>query len=130
MISSIVSDNFDGGLSWISVDPRVTSRGGSSSPECLTLSVRLLPDVGATNEIKTVALLPSLPEYETASEKIYVEEGSNLISFANVFKSLLVDLINKGSRRMEGIAKDGSGVIEVTNGKSHRNRLKSKSEFI
>ena len=68
------------GLSWILVDPRVTSRGGSSLPECLTLSIRLLPDVGATNEIKTLPLFRSLREYTSknpASEKIYVEEGVN-----------------------------------------------------
>ena len=99
MISSIVSDDLDGGLSWILVDPRATSRGSFSSPECLTLSIRLWPDVGAKNEIKTLAFLPSLPEYKSknpASETIYVvEEGTNLISFANVFKSLLADLIKK-----------------------------------
>ena len=33
-----MSDDLDEGLSWIMVDPRVTSRGASSSPECLTLS--------------------------------------------------------------------------------------------
>ena len=60
--SSVVSDDWVGGLSWILVDPRVTSRGASFSPECLTLSVRLLPDDGATNEIKTLASRPSLPE--------------------------------------------------------------------
>ena len=52
-----MSDDLEEGLSWILVDPRVTSRGASSLPECLTLSIRLLPDVGATNEIKTLALL-------------------------------------------------------------------------
>ena len=57
-----MSDNWDGGLSWIFVSPRVTSRGASSSPECLTLSISLFPDVGATNEIKTFALPPSLSE--------------------------------------------------------------------
>ena len=85
------------------VDPRVTSRGASKpSPECLSLSVRFFPDVGATNEIKTLASFPSIFGYlmsnRSVSVKIYVEEGSNLvrISFANVFKSLSVDLINRG----------------------------------
>ena len=90
------------------VDPRVTSRGPYSLPECLSLSIRR-PDVGATNEIKILALFLSPSEYTSklpASEsvKIYVEEESNLsrTSFANVFKSLLVDLINRGSRWMAG----------------------------
>ena len=48
-------DDWDEGLSWVMVNPRVTSKGPSSRPECLSLSVRLLPDVGATNEIKTFA---------------------------------------------------------------------------
>ena len=84
-------------LSRILVDPRVTSRGTSSSqkfvPRCLTLSVRHLPDVGGTNEIKTLALGINLPEDISMIpegemyENIYVEGGSNLISFANVFKS-------------------------------------------
>ena len=64
------------------------------------------------------------------SKKIYVEEGSNLIFLANVFKSLLVDSKNRRSRRTAGVARDWSGDIEVTHGKSHRNRLKSKSDFI
>ena len=62
-------------------------------PEWLSLSTRLLPNVGATNEIKTLASPPlaNSTEYEAknpspTSEKIYVEEGSNLISLANVFK--------------------------------------------
>ena len=50
-----MNEDLDKGLSWIMVDPRVTSRGPSSPPECLSLSIRLLPDVGATNEIKTLA---------------------------------------------------------------------------
>ena len=111
----------------------MSSRGASSLPECLTLNIRLLPDLGATNEIKTLALLRSLSAYTSknpTSEKIYVEERSNLISFANVFKSLLVVLINRRSRWMAGIATDQSGDIEVTHGKSHRNRLTTKSDFI
>ena len=56
----------DEGLSWVCmVDPRgvlVISRGPSSLPECLSLSVRRWPDVGVTNEIKTLALFPSSPE--------------------------------------------------------------------
>ena len=43
-----MSDDLDEGSSWIMVDPRVTSRGASSLPECLSLSIRLWPDVGAT----------------------------------------------------------------------------------
>ena len=59
VISSIVSDDLDKGLSWITVDPRVTSRGPCSSPECLSLNVRLWwLDVGATNEIKTLGVIP------------------------------------------------------------------------
>ena len=44
--------------SWIidSDDSRVTSRGPFSLPECLSLSIRLWPDIGATNEIKKLAL--------------------------------------------------------------------------
>ena len=75
-MSSIVSDDSDEGLSWIMVDPRVTSRGASSLPECLSLSVRLWPDIGATNETKTLALflrLPSCMSRCLASVKIYVE---------------------------------------------------------
>ena len=75
-------------------------------PECLTLSIRLLPDVGATNEIKTLALTPSLFEYKSkvvTSEKIYVEEGSNLISFANAFKLFVVDLVKRRSQWTAGI---------------------------
>ena len=54
-----MSDDLDEGLSWIAVDPRVTSRGPSSSPECLSLNVRLWwLDVGATNEIKTLGVIP------------------------------------------------------------------------
>jgi hypothetical protein len=45
-----VSDDLNEGLSWIRVDPRVTLRG-LSLPECLSLRVRLWPDVGATNVI-------------------------------------------------------------------------------
>ena len=123
-----MSDDLEEGLSWILDDPRVTSREAS---ECLTLSISLLPDVGATNEIKDLASLPSLPEYEIpASEKIYVEGGSNLISFANLFKSFLVDLMNRRSRWTAGMDTDQSGVVEVTHGKSHRNWLTSKSKFI
>ena len=122
VISSIVSDDLEDGLSWILFDPRVTSRGGSSQPECLTLSTSLLPEFGATNEIKTLASPPSLSEYMLsipASEKIYVEGESDLISFANVFKSL--DLINRRLWGMAGIVSDSSsGDIEVTHGKSHR----------
>ena len=51
-ISSIVSDHSDGGLNWILVDPRVTSRGSPLSPKCLTLRISISPDFGATNEIK------------------------------------------------------------------------------
>ena len=103
-----MSNDLEEGFSWILVDPRVTSRGESSSPECLTLSVRLLPDFGATNEIKTLAFLQILSASECtslipASEKIYVEEGSNLISFANVFKSLLVERLNRRSWWTAGI---------------------------
>ena len=128
-----MSDDLDEGLSWILFDPRVTSRGASSLPECLTLSLSLLPDVGATNEIKTLAFFPILSECKAenpASEKIYVEEGTNLISFANVFKSLLVDfpVINRRSRGTAGGGPNWSRDIEVTHGKSHRNRLTSKSE--
>ena len=57
-----MSGDLEEGISWITVDPRMTSRGVSSLPECLSLSVRLWPDVGAKNEIKTIALLPSSPE--------------------------------------------------------------------
>ena len=126
-----MSDDLDEGLSWILVDPRVTSSGASSSPECLTLSISLLRDIGATNEIKTLASLPSAPEKEIpASVKIYVEDGSNLIPFMNVFKSLLVDLINRRSRRTADIDTGWSEDIEITHGKSHRNRLTSKSGYI
>ena len=86
VISSIVSDDSDErpeGLSWIKVDPRVTLRCTSFLQECLSLSVR--PDVGATNEIKTLASLPILSLYElniklkiAVSVKIYVEKGSIL----------------------------------------------------
>ena len=73
-----MSDELDEGLSWIMVDPRVTSRGPSLLPECLSLNIRLWPDIGATNEIKTFALFPSLFGGENisgppASVKIYVE---------------------------------------------------------
>ena len=57
-----MSDDLDEGLRWILFDPRVTLRGGSSPPECLTLSISLLPEFGATNEIKTLASPPSLSE--------------------------------------------------------------------
>ena len=75
------------------VDPRVTSR--SSLLECLSLSIRLWPDVGATNEIRTLALFQSLPRHQSEmsksppSAKIYVEKGSNLsrISFTNGISS-------------------------------------------
>ena len=104
-----MSDDLDDGFSWIMVDPRVTSRSPSFLLECLSLNIRHWPDVGATNEIKTFALFPSLSGSEYMSEppasvKIYVEKESNLsrISFANVIKSLLVDLINKRSRWMAG----------------------------
>ena len=121
-------------MSWILVDPRVTSRGGSSPPECLILSISLLPEFGATNEIKTLALFPSLPEYTIpASEKIYVEGESDLISFTNVFKSL-EERINRRSRGTAGIVatRQSSPLrdIEVTHGKPRRNRLTSKSDFI
>ena len=117
-------------LSRILVDPRVTSRGASSlskiSLRCLTLSVRHLPDVGGTNEIKTLALCLSSPENKSmsprVSEKKYVEGGSNLISFANVFKSLFksaeVDWINRRSR---GTGAVQSVDIEVTRGVSDSN---------
>jgi hypothetical protein len=140
-ISSIVSDELDEELSWTIVDPRVTSRGPSSLPECLSLSVRFWQDsdVGATNEIKTLALLPSLSRCVSksnpslaASVKIYVEIGSNLgrISFANVIKSLSPvadsDLINRGSWWMAGTGQLENNDIEVTHGKSHiGNRLTS-----
>ena len=104
-----MSDDIDEGLRQMVVNPRVTSRGPSSSPECLSLRIRLWPDDGATNEMKILALFPSLSGDENmsstpASVKIYVEKGSNLcrISSANVIKSLLVDLINKDSRGMGG----------------------------
>ena len=78
-----MSDDLNEGLSCIVVDPRVTSRGSTSFLlECLSLSTRFWPDVGATNEIKTLASFLSLPEYvmsdKSASVKIYVEETSNL----------------------------------------------------
>ena len=124
VISSIVSDDLDEGLSWIIDDPRVTSRAPSCLPECLSLSIRLSPDVGATNEIKTLALTASISSSSHKSEfpasvKIYVDKGSNLgrISIANVIKSLLVDLINRGSRWMVG-KPDEFQDIEVTHGKS------------
>ena len=50
-----MSDELDEGLRWIVFDPRVISRDPSSLPECLSLSIRLWPDVGPTNEIKTLA---------------------------------------------------------------------------
>ena len=61
IINRVSDDNLDDeGLSWVCmVDPTrvlVISRGPSSLPECLSLSVRRWPDVGATNEIKTLAL--------------------------------------------------------------------------
>jgi hypothetical protein len=94
------------GLSWIMVDPGVISRGASSLPECISHSIRFWLDVGATNEIKTIAssprASPSLPRSESMATypavKIYVEKGSNSgrISFANVVKSLFLDLINRG----------------------------------
>ena len=119
-----MSGDLEEGLSWIMVDPRVTSRGISSSQECLSLSVRLWPDVGATNEIKTLALFSSSPENvvsnQPASVKIYVEEGSNLgrISFANVIKSSSVDLIKRGPPWMAGRANGKPKDIEVNHGKS------------
>ena len=135
-----MSDDLDEGLSWILVGPRATSRGPSSPPECLTLSVRLLPDVGATNEIKTLAFPPSLEKMAEfpVFEKIYVE-GSNLIFFVNVFKSLSLKSLskgmNRGSRWMAGrstgiISQSQVRDIEVTHGKSHRKRLTSKPDPI
>ena len=56
-------------LSWILDDPmddrRVTSRGPSSRPECLTLNVRVSSDFGATNEITTLALLETAGKRDT-----------------------------------------------------------------
>ena len=135
-----MSDDLDGGSSWITVNPSVTSRGAPSTPECLSFSLRLLPD-GPTNEIKTLASPLSLPESMSncpASVKIYVEEGSNLsrISFANVIKSLLVDLINRMSRWMAGKVRlswlsHNSRDTDVIHGKSQiiaRIPLTSESE--
>ena len=51
-----MSDGLDG---WIVDDPRVTSGGPSSLPECLNLSIRLCSVFGATNEFKIFALFPS-----------------------------------------------------------------------
>ena len=60
---SIVGDS-DEGSSWNTVANRVTSRlGDPFSPECLSLSISFWPEVGATNEIKTLPLFASLPEY-------------------------------------------------------------------
>ena len=85
-----MSDDLDEGLSWTMFDhPRVTSRSPFSLLECLSLSIRFWPDVtvGATNEIKTLALFPSLSggEYMSGSEppvsvKIYVEKRVQLMS--------------------------------------------------
>ena len=86
---------------------------------------------GAMNEIKTLASSPNLSEYKSkvvTSEKIYVEEGSNLISFANAFELFVVDLVKRRSQWTAGIDTGRSEFIEVTHGKSHRNRMTSKSE--
>ena len=89
-----MSDDLDEALSWIMVDPRVTSRGSSPPPECLSLSIRLWSNFGVTNEL-TLALLafPRLPSYMSAS---YVEKGLTGVEFLwrmhYVIKSLLVDL--------------------------------------
>ena len=69
-----------------------------------------------------------------ASMKIYVEKSStgNLpasrISFANVIKSLLVDLIKRRSRSMAGRSSNEPRDIEVTHGKLSRNLLISETE--
>jgi hypothetical protein len=98
------------------IDPRVTSR---DHPFGRNL-IRRWSDVAATNKIKTLALLFSIPYecglYADMSKsshcvKIYVEKWPSLcrISFANVIKS---DAINKKSQCMlVGRPND----IEVTN---------------
>ena len=72
-------------------------------------------------KLKLLASYPSfsdchMSEPSTSVKKI-VETESNLgpISFANVIKSLLVDLINKRSRCMSGRPND-SEYIEVNHG--------------
>jgi hypothetical protein len=52
IISSIVNDESER-LGWIMDDPRATSSGAFILLECLSLSTY---DVGATNEIRTLAL--------------------------------------------------------------------------
>ena len=101
-----MSNDFNEVLSWIVVDPRVISRGASSSPECLSLSVRLWLEVGATNmRLKLLhysqVLLKMWCRTQSASAKIYVEEGFNLgrISSENVIKSSWVDSNRIGVHR-------------------------------
>ena len=87
--------------------PRVISRGPSPLPlrECLSLNIRIWPDIGATSEIKML-VLPPRPENVggvSAPVKIYVENGVQLVS--NLFREcdqIIIDRFDKQEITVDG----------------------------